>query len=71
LNWDGKPDQDHILSIRSINKISASLVLKLLYKEVKAVVSSKAIIIKGVAINTIKTIGIGSKWKVWFLLNTL
>jgi hypothetical protein len=69
LNWDGKPDQDHILSVGSINKISTSLVLGLSYKEVEAVLSSKAIIIEGVAMNTIKTVGIDGKWKVWFLLN--
>ena len=60
LDWNSRRDQDRILSIRSINKISASLVLRLLYKEVKTVASSKGII-KEVAINTIKIVSINSK----------
>jgi hypothetical protein len=71
LDWNGRPDQDHILSIGSINKISASLVLGLSYKEVKAVASSKGIIIEGVAMNTIKIVSIDGEWKEWFLLNKL
>ena len=55
LDWDGKPDQDHI---GSTNKISASLVLSLSHKEVETVFLSKTIIIEGVSINTIKTAGI-------------
>jgi hypothetical protein len=39
-------------------KISAGLILGLSYKDVEAVVSSKAIIIEGVAMNTIKTVSI-------------
>jgi len=54
LDWDGRPDQDHIGS----NEISASLVLSLSHKEVETVVLSKIIIIEGVSINTIKTAGI-------------
>jgi hypothetical protein len=71
LDWDGKPDQDHILSIGNINKISASLVLGLSYKEAEAVVSSKEIIMEGVAMNAIKTVGIDGEWKEWSLLNKL
>lgn len=37
-----------------------SLVLRLSYKEVKEVISSKSIIIGGLLINTIKTVGIDS-----------
>jgi hypothetical protein len=69
LDWNGSPDQDHILSFGSINKISASLVLGLSYKEVEMVASSKGIIMEGVAMNTIKTVGIDGEWKGWFLLN--
>ncbi|KAH6664595.1 hypothetical protein B0J14DRAFT_569575 [Halenospora varia] len=58
LDWVGKPDQDHIRGVGSINKISASLVLGLSYKEVEMVASSKGIIMEGVAMNTIKTVGI-------------
>jgi hypothetical protein len=69
LDWDGKPDQDHILSVGNINEISASLVLSLSYKEVEAVVSSREIIMEGVAMNAIKTVGIHGEWKEWPLLN--
>jgi hypothetical protein len=69
LDWDGKPDYNHILSVGSINKISASLVIGLSHKEAEVVVSSKAIIMEGVAMNTIKTVGMDSEWKNWFLLN--
>jgi hypothetical protein len=68
LDWDGKPDQDHI---GSTNEISASLVLSLSHKEVETVVLSKTIIIEEVSINTIKTAGIDGEWKQWFLLNKL
>lgn len=69
LDWEGKPNQDHILSIGSINKISASLVLGLSYKEVEIIASSKRIIMEGVLMNAIKTVGIDGEWKEWFLLN--
>ena len=71
LDWDGKPGKDHILSVGSINKICASLVLGISYKEVEMVVSRKAIITEGGAMNTIKTVGIDGEWKEWFLLNKL
>jgi hypothetical protein len=61
LDWDSKPDQDHILSVGNIKKISKSLVLCLLYKEVEEVVANKEIIIKGVAMNAIKTVGINNE----------
>ncbi|KAH6670157.1 hypothetical protein B0J14DRAFT_703154 [Halenospora varia] len=69
LDLDGKPDQDHILGVGSINKISASLVLGLSYKEVEMVALSKGIIMEGVAMSTIKTVGIDDEWKEWLLLN--
>ena len=71
LDQDNKPNQDYILSIKSINNISISLVLCLLYKEVKIITLSKGIIIEGVAINTIKIVGIDSKQKGQPLLNKL
>lgn len=63
LDWDSKPNQGYILGIGSINKISASLVLGLSYKEVEIVASSKGIIIEGVTINAIKTVGIDGELK--------
>lgn len=69
LEWDSKPNQDYILSVRNINKISTSLVLYILFKEVEAIVSSRKIIIEGVTINVIKTLGINSKQKERPLLN--
>lgn len=61
LNWNGKLNQDYILSIGNINKIFINLILFLLYKEIKAVISSKEIIIKGIIMNAIKTIEIYNK----------
>jgi hypothetical protein len=69
LEWDGKPDQDHILSVGNINKISASLVLCISFEEVEAIVSSRQIIMEGVAMNAIKTLGIDGEWKERPLLN--
>ena len=69
LEWDGKPDQDHILSVGNINKISISLVLYISFEEVEAIVSSRKIIIEGVAMNVIKTLGIDGEWKERPLLN--
>jgi hypothetical protein len=69
LDWDGKPDQDHILSVGNIKKISKSLVLCLSHKEVEEVIASREIIIEGVAMNAIKTVGIDGEWKEWSLLN--
>ena len=69
LEWNGKPDQDHILSVGSISKMSASLVLGLSYKEVEIVASSKGIIMEGVLMNAVKTVGIDGESKEWFLLN--
>jgi len=63
LDWKSKPNQDHILSIKSINKIFANLVLDLFYKKVEIIVSNKRIIIKRIFINAIKTVGINGKWK--------
>lgn len=69
LDWDGKPDQDHILSVGSINKISASLVLSLSHKEVEEVISSKSIIIEGLLMDAVKIVGIDGQEKEWDLLN--
>ncbi|KAH8674365.1 hypothetical protein BGZ60DRAFT_403707 [Tricladium varicosporioides] len=69
LDWGGRPNQDQILGAGSINKISASLVLALSHKEVEIVASSKGIIMEGVAMNNIKTVGIDGEWKEWPLLN--
>jgi hypothetical protein len=68
LDWDGKPDQDHILSIGRLHKISESLVLRLSYKEIEEVISSKSIIIGGLLMNAIKTVGIDGQEKEWDLL---
>jgi hypothetical protein len=65
LDWDGKP----VLSIGNIKKISKSLVLCLSHKEVEEVVASREIIMEGVTINAIKTVGIDGEWKEWSLLN--
>jgi hypothetical protein len=69
LDWDGKPDRDHILSVGDVKKISASLVLSLSYKEVGQVISSQAIVMEGQLMNTIKTISMDGQEKEWFLLN--
>jgi hypothetical protein len=68
LDWDGKPDQDHILSVGRLHKISASLVLRLSYKEIEEVISSKSIIMGALLMNAIKTVGINGQEKEWNLL---
>jgi hypothetical protein len=39
------------------------ITLRILYKKVKKVVFSKVIVIEGVLINTIKTVGVNDKYK--------
>lgn len=68
LDWHGKPDQDHILSVGKLHKMPASLVLSLSYKEIEKVISSKAIIVGGLLTNTIKTVSIDGREKEWDLL---
>jgi hypothetical protein len=44
------------------------LVLSFSYKDVEVVLLSKVIIMEGVVIDAIKTVGIDDRWKVLFLL---
>lgn len=68
LDWDGRPDQNHILSVGRLHKISAKLVLSLSYKEIEEVISSVFIIMGSFLINSIKTVGIDGYVKEWDLL---
>jgi hypothetical protein len=56
---------------RIVNRISGSLVLGLLDKEVKEVVFSKEIIMEGMLIGAITTIGIDGEWREWDMLRPL
>ncbi len=53
---------------RVTNKASGSLVLGLSDKEVEEVVSSKVIIMKGMLMNSITTIGVDGRWREWPIL---
>ena len=45
--------------------------IALIFNETEEVVSSKVIIMEGVPISAIKTVGIDGQWKEWYLLNKL
>ena len=53
---------------RVVNRISGSLVLGLLDKEVKEVVFSKVTIMEGMLMDAITTIGIDCEWREWDIL---
>lgn len=53
---------------RIIDMSSGSLVLGLPDKEVEEVVSSKVIIMEGMLMNAITTIGIDGQWREWHML---
>lgn len=53
------------------SKPLGSMVLSLSYKEVEEVVSSKVIIMEGMLMNTIKTVGVDAKEKKWPLLKPI
>lgn len=71
LGWYSAPDRNHVLGFGGVNKISASLVLSVTYKEIEEVVSSGAIILGDPLVNAIKTVGIDGREKEWHLLNKL
>jgi len=54
---------DQIFGFRDNNKRLRGIVLRISYKEVEEIVSSKVIVIEGVLLNasTIKTVGVNSK----------
>jgi hypothetical protein len=62
---------DQILGFKDNNKISGGMVLRISYKEVEEIVSSKVIVMEGVLLNagTIKTVGVDGKWRMWYLWN--
>jgi hypothetical protein len=47
------------------------MVLRISYKEIEQIISSKVIVIEGMLVNagTIKTVGVNSKWRKWYLWN--
>ena len=47
------------------------MVLRISYKEVEEIVSSKVIMMEGVLLsaNTIKTVGVDGKWRKWYPWN--
>lgn len=68
LDWNGRPDQNHILSVGRLHKTSAKLVLSLSHKEIEEVISSVFIIMGSFLINSIKTVDIDGYVKEWDLL---
>ncbi|KAH8650260.1 hypothetical protein BGZ60DRAFT_421626 [Tricladium varicosporioides] len=53
------------------NKGGGGIVLRISYKEIEEIVSSKVIMMEGVILgaNTIKTVGVDGKWRKWYLWN--
>jgi hypothetical protein len=45
------------------------MTLRISYKRVEEVVSSKVIVMEGVLMNTIKTVGVDGKYRKWYLWN--
>ena len=54
-----------------VGKTSGSLILGLLDEEVEEVISSKAIVMEGVLMNVVQTIGIDGQWNEWDMLRPL
>jgi hypothetical protein len=65
-----KVDQiDQVFGFRGSIERSGGMVLRIIYKEIEEIVSSKVIVIEGVLLNAgiIKTVGIDGKWRKWYL----
>jgi hypothetical protein len=62
---------DQIFGFRDNNERPRGIVLRISYKEVEEIVSSKVIVMEGVLLNagTIKTVGVDGKWRMWYLWN--
>jgi hypothetical protein len=62
---------DQVFGFRHSNERSGGMVLRITYKEIEEIVSSKVIVMEGVLLNagTIKTVGVDGKWRKWYLWN--
>jgi hypothetical protein len=62
---------DQIFGFKDNNEIPGGMVLRISYKEVEEIVSSKVIVMEGLLLNagTIKTVGVDGKWRMWYLWN--
>lgn len=60
-----------IFHFKDSNKRAGGMVLRISYKEIEEIVSSKVIMMEGVLLsaNTIKTVGVDGKWRKWYLWN--
>jgi len=58
-----------IFGFRDNSRTPGEMVLRISYKEIEEIVSSKVIIIEGrlLSTNTIKTVGINGEWRKWYL----
>jgi hypothetical protein len=56
---------------RDNNEISRGMVLRISYKEIEQIISSRVIVMEGMLLNagTIKTVGVDGKWRKWYLWN--
>jgi hypothetical protein len=68
---DYKPEIDQVLRSKRNNRCFGNILLSVSYKDVKGVISSKVIIIKGVFMNTIEMISVDAKKEKWHLLKPL
>ena len=60
---------NRIFSLGGINERSEGKILRILYKEIEGIVSSKVTLIEGVVVsaNTIKKISVDGKWRKWYM----
>ena len=58
-----------IFDFKDSNKRARGIVLRISYKKIEEIISSKVIMMEGVLLsaNTIKTVGVDSKWRKWYL----
>jgi hypothetical protein len=68
---DYKAAIDQVLRSKKNNRRFGSILLSVSYKEVKGVISSKVIIIKGIFMNTIEIISVDAKKEKQYLLKSL
>jgi hypothetical protein len=62
---------DRIFGFQDKNGTAGETVLRVSYKEIEEIVSSKVIVMEGVLLNanTIKTVSVDGKWRKWYLWN--
>jgi hypothetical protein len=58
-----------IFDVRDKNRTLGETVLRVSYKEIEEIISSKVIVMEGVLLNanTIKTVSVDGKWRKWYL----